>query len=86
MIKNILGELEQPIPDALPSGAIKELKEKHGYTRQTITKMLRGQTGKEENIREVLNSAMEILDKASRLQTETGQKIKEILNAEAVSA
>lgn len=86
MIKTILGELEQPIPDVLPSGAIKALEKKHGFTRQTITRMLRGQTGKEENVREVLISALEILDKASRLQTETGQKIKEILNAESVSA
>lgn len=81
MIKTILGKLEHNIPDLLPFGAINQLAKKHGFARQTITKMLLGQTGSEENVREVLKTALEILDKNSKLQTDTAQQIREKINS-----
>lgn len=86
MLKDTLQQLDTPIAQALPSGAIQELAKKHGYTRQTIAKMLMGEGGAEESVREVLKSVREILEQTSRLQTDTARKIDQFLNAEKCAA
>lgn len=59
-LKKQLQDLPNPIKTLLPHGSINRLAAKHNLARQTITEMLRGQSGKDETIRTVLVSAIEI--------------------------
>lgn len=86
MIKTILQQIGQEIIDTLPHGAINKIAEEHGYSRQTIAKMLKGETGQENVVNEVLSSAIEILDTNSRLQTDLASKIKKELQVSSTAA
>jgi hypothetical protein len=86
MIKTILRDLEQSLVEALPFGAINTLAKKHRYSRQTIAKILNGQTGEERVVKEVVESALEILERTTELQNITVAKIREKIQMENVSA
>ena len=62
MLKEKLANLQPPISDHLPKGGITVLAEKFGFARQTISGMLRGEVGNEENIKSVLMEALRLIE------------------------
>jgi hypothetical protein len=62
MLKEKLSKLDTPVAEHLPSGSITVLAEKFGYARQTISAMLRGEVGSEDNVRKVLIEALRLIE------------------------
>ena len=60
-MKEILQTLEPSLVEVLPEGAINTLAERYKRRRQSISKMLRGQIGSEDNVRAVVLGAVEII-------------------------
>jgi hypothetical protein len=85
-IKDTLKKLNPPITDSLPLGAINELADQHNFARQTITRMLKGETGSEENVREVLASVAGLALQAGQDNYQLAELINTLLNTEPETA
>lgn len=67
-MKEILQTLEPSLVEVLPEGAINTLAERYKRRRQSISKMLRGQIGSEDNVRAVVEGAVEIIREHQMVQ------------------
>lgn len=67
-MKEILASLDPSLVDVLPEGAINTLAEKYKRRRQSISKMLKGLIGSEENVRLVVDGAVEIIREHQQIQ------------------
>lgn len=67
-MKEILANLNPSIVEVLPQGAIMRLAERYKRKRQSITKMLRGEIGNEENVKAVVQGAVEIIREHQEVQ------------------
>lgn len=67
-MKQILQNLEPSLVEVLPEGAINTLAERYKRRRQSISKMLRGQIGNEDNVRAVVEGAVEIIREHQEVQ------------------
>ena len=67
-MKEILASLDPSLVDVLPEGAINTLAEKYKRRRQSISKMLKGQIGSEDNVRLVVDGAVEIIREHQQIQ------------------
>lgn len=67
-MKEILASLDPSLVDVLPEGAINMLAEKYKRRRQSISKMLKGLIGSEENVRLVVDGAVEIIREHQQIQ------------------
>lgn len=67
-MKQILQNLDPSLVEVLPEGAINTLAERYNRRRQSISKMLRGQIGNEDNVRAVVEGAVEIIREHQDIQ------------------
>jgi len=67
-MKEILASLEPSLVDVLPQGAINKLAERYKRRRQSITKMLTGQIGKEENVQAIVAGAKDLIQEHRAIQ------------------
>lgn len=79
MLKQILADLNPSITDQLPHGAIDEIATKYLKSRQTISNMLRGKTGKEDYVLVILKEAMKIAEKEKANQGNLADTIQTVL-------
>lgn len=79
MLKQILAELNPSITDLLPHGAIDKIADKYLKSRQTISNMLRGKTGKEEYVLVILQEAINIAKEEKVAQDKLVKTIKTVL-------
>ena len=67
-MKQILSSLNPSLVDVLPQGAINKLAERYKRRRQSITKMLTGQIGKEENVQAIVEGAKDLIQEHRAIQ------------------
>jgi hypothetical protein len=67
-MKEILKTLDPSLVDVLPQGAINKLAERYKRRRQSITKMLTGQIGREDNVKAIVQGAMEMIEEHQQIQ------------------
>lgn len=65
----------------LPDGAINELAEKLGLTRQAVWAILRGRYGKEETMRALVNFSIEILERNIQENQDTVLELRRMAEA-----
>lgn len=88
MLKQKLQELTPNIAEQLPQGAINEIAKRLNLARQSVTRMLKGESGKDENILKLLLIVQDIAKKEGQKQTQLAGAVELIVNdvAEAVAA
>lgn len=67
-MKEILASLNPTLVDVLPQGAINKLALKYKRRRQSISKMLLGQIGNDQNVAAVVEGAKEIIAEHREIQ------------------
>ena len=77
-MKEILTSLNPSIPELLPTGAIDELAIKHQKHPASISRMLRGMTGSNENVEALLKDAILIINNNEATRKPTLKAIKKL--------
>jgi len=85
MLKQKLQELTPNIVDQLPQGAINRIAQQAKLARQSVTRMLKGESGKDENIIALLGFVQEIAAEEGQRQTNLAAAV-EMLVSESVLA
>lgn len=85
MLKQKLQELTPNIVDQLPQGAINRIAQQAKLARQSVTRMLKGESGKDENIITLLGLVQEIAAEEGQRQTNLAAAV-EMLVSESVLA
>ena len=78
-IKKALSELRPRISEQLPSGAIAQIAEEMNITRQSVTRMLSGRFGSEENLIRLLHIVANIAEKEGEKQQNLSQLISSLV-------
>ena len=82
MIQEILSKLETPLTSMLPHGAIKDIANDHKLNRITVSNILKGAEGyNEETIAKVVASALDYINKDSELKLKYAKELQDILAA-----
>lgn len=79
-IKEELKKLQPGITDQLPNGAIAQIAEEMNLTRQSVTRMLSGQFGAEENLIRMLQIVSNIALNEGAKQQNLSQTISVLLH------
>lgn len=82
MIQEILSKLETPLPQMLPHGAINKIAKDLKLSRLTVGAIVNGKYGgNEDTIKEVVNAAVDFINKDSELKLKYAKELQEILAA-----
>ena len=80
MIKEKLKNINPSIVEQLPHGAINILAKEFSYARQSIVLMLKGERGREENVKKVLIAALNIIADEAQDKTKIVKEIKQLIS------
>ena len=77
-MKETLSSLNPSIPEILPDGSIKKMAEEFGKHPASITRMLTGETGSDENVKAVFDAAYKIIIDFEETKKDTIKAIKKM--------
>lgn len=82
-IKEELRLLRPTISKQLPRGAITQISKEMGLNRHSITRMLEGQFGNEENLIQMLNIVAKLVEKEGSKQLKLSKQISLMVSDKA---